>query len=417
MFDKEYLSSSEKLSAFLDGELPQEDTQSLFYEIASDAELQEELRTLVSVKEMTKSSIFMPPPALKSSLDSRLGLSQDKPVAMNNQAEKAAGSAFFKNRFFLTSMAAMFSAVVMYFIMLPNAQVEQNPVQFASAKTEVTTTDTKEAAIPVVSSVENDDNYSQSNTNIIRRNNTNNMPVFSESGSYPENRNTVQIMDETQPNNFVSNFPTVNRETRFLNDISLARVDVNLPEPVFQLNNQLAEGPLAFVDQKEHIEILNRFSLEMKYNQGKSYPDLDIPVEAEPIINNVAIGLFYKYNESNSIGIEFGQENYYQRFSFKEGELVKRYEQNWMAFWGGITYNHDFGKLDLGADLYPYYRFLVGGTQIGPMFRTSLGTKIPISNKMYFVWAAEGSYMVYHFQGRSYSSSRLGMSLGFSFGL
>ncbi len=417
MFDKEYLSSSEKLSAFLDGELPQEDTQSLFYEIASDAELQEELRTLVSVKEMTKSSMIMPPPALKSSLDSRLGLSQDKPVAIDTSAEKAAGSAFFQNRLFLSSMAAIFSAAIMYFIMLPTAQIEQNPVQVASVATEVTTPDTKEAAIPVVSSVENDDNYSQSNTNIVRRNNVNNTNTFSESGSYSENRNFVQVLDEKHSNNLENNIPLVNRETRVLNDISLANVDLNVSEPVFQLNNQIGEGPLAFVDQKEYVEILNRFSLEMKYNQGKSYPNLDIPVEAEPIINNVAIGLFYKYNESNSIGIEFGQENYYQRFSYKEGELVKRYEQNWMAFWGGITYNHDFGKLDLGADLYPYYRFLVGGTQIGPMFRTSLGTKIPISNKMYFVWAAEGSYMVYHFQGRSYSSSRLGMSLGFSFGL
>jgi hypothetical protein len=144
---------------------------------------------------------------------------------------------------------------------------------------------------------------------------------------------------------------------------------------------------------------------------------LNIPVEAEPIINNVAIGLFYRYNENNSIGIEFGQENYYQRYFFKEGDLVKRYEQNWMAFWGGLTYNYDFGKVDFVAPLHPYYRFMIGGTQIGPLFKSSIGAKLPVSDKLYFVLAAEGSYLVYHFQGRSYSSSRVGLSLGMSFGL
>ncbi len=417
MFDKEYLSSSEKLSAFLDGELPQEDVHSLFYEIASDAELQEELRTLVSVKEMTKSSMMMPPPALKSSLDSRLGFSNDKPIAMESSAKKSAAAGFFGNRFFLSSMAAIMSAVIMYFVMLPTQQIDTNTVKIADNKTEITTSDTKEAAIPVVNSVEND--YSQTSNNHI-----NNQTRVTRTDEVPQQTSmfTSNIFnDETSSN--VESESTPNRNNYLpiksvqLADIDYADFETQMPVLTFDRQANFSKDPASFVMQEPNTEILNKFSLEMRYNQGKSYPNLDIPVEAEPIINNVAVGLFYKYNEFNSIGIEFGQENYYQRFFFKEGELVKRYEQNWMAFWGGITYNHDFDKIDLYTPLYPYYRFLIGGTQIGPMFRTSLGVKLPVSDKMHFVLATEGSYMVYHFQGRSYSSSRLGLSLGFSFGL
>jgi hypothetical protein len=410
MFEKEYLTPSEKISAFLDGELPQEDVQSLFYEIASDSELQDELRTLVSVKEMTKSSLIMPPPALKTNIDAGLGLIDSTPAAVATSSGRGLVP-FLNNKFFLSGMAALFSALLTYFIMLP----EENMVANSQiSKTEITqnteaNSTKKNAAFPVVSSFESSnstENLNNSGNNVTNRIVYINTPLKSDSDIitdsdlvFEENQTSESELDNSLSEIFISN--PVN------SDFSM---DFELQNSKYKYNKPLS-------NKKAPLEILEKFYLEMKYNQGRSYPDLNIPVEAEPIINNVAIGLFYRYNENNSIGIEFGQENYYQRYFFKEGDLVKRYEQNWMAFWGGLTYNYDFGKVDFVAPLHPYYRFMIGGTQIGPLFKSSIGAKLPVSDKLYFVLAAEGSYLVYHFQGRSYSSSRVGLSLGMSFGL
>ncbi len=410
MFDKEYLSSSQKLSAFLDGELPQNDVQSLFYEMASDTELQDELRTMVSVKEMTKSSIIMPPPALKSSLDARLGLDQNM---LDNSMKKVAGASFFNNRLFQSGMAAFVAAFITYMLMLTSSQEIGNPEMLADKPVEKSSQELHSATIPVVSSFVN--NTQQSNDNILNLNTKKDKPKQQRSNYTSTNvaEDNINVDYNLIPQDFASNQITdvEYADINYSDYIHMTPLDkFELPMTPHQYNKNT---PI----QTKRMEILNKFSLEMKYNQGKSYPNLDIPVETEPIINNVTVGLFYKYNEYNSLGIEFGQENYYQRYFFKEDELVKRYEQNWMAFWGGITYNHDFAKVDFYAPLHPYYRFMIGGTQIGPLFKSSVGAKLPISDKMHFVLALEGSYLVYHFQDRSYSSSRLGLSLGFSFGL
>ncbi len=411
MFDKEYLSSSQKLSAFLDGELPQNDVQSLFYEMASDTELQDELRTMVSVKEMTKSSIIMPPPALKSSLDARLGL--DKILA-DKSMKKIAGASFFNNRLFQSGMTAFVAAFITYMLMLTTTEETGNPAMLADKSVVKSSQELHSATIPVVSSFAKNSTQ-PSNDNTLTVNNRKDTPKQQRS-----NYTSTSVAED----NINANYTLIPQDLVSSQIDDVQYTDINYSDYIQMTPLDKFELPVTPHQynkntpiQPKRTEILNKFSLEMKYNQGKSYPNLDIPVETEPIINNVTVGLFYKYNELNSLGIEFGQENYYQRYFFKEDELVKRYEQNWMAFWGGITYNHDFAKVDFYAPLHPYYRFMIGGTQIGPLFKSSVGAKLPLSDKMYFVLALEGSYLVYHFQDRSYSSSRLGLSLGFSFGL
>ena len=53
MSEHEFLSASEQLTSFLDGELDSTETSSLFYELAQNPELQEEMKDLILIRNLT----------------------------------------------------------------------------------------------------------------------------------------------------------------------------------------------------------------------------------------------------------------------------------------------------------------------------------------------------------------------------
>ena len=114
MFEKENMNASELLTAFLDGELDASESQHLFYQLANDPELQDEMQELIAMKSAFKDSKVQPPPALKQNV-------MKNTVMPDTFIRKAATAfvtvgAFLFNKYTTAAGAVLLGGLLTYFI-------------------------------------------------------------------------------------------------------------------------------------------------------------------------------------------------------------------------------------------------------------------------------------------------------------
>lgn len=134
---------------------------------------------------------------------------------------------------------------------------------------------------------------------------------------------------------------------------------------------------------------------------------------ALPLLRDKAVGGYVRLGDRDQIGIELGQEDYYQRYdeTLANGDII-RHEQDPILLWGGVAYRRTFGET---AGIAPYAQALIGATRNGPAGRFSLGASFTIVPSLQAFASAEISALAYRFNGAWFTSPKYGFSYGASF--
>lgn len=409
MINNELNNLSEQLSAFLDGELETSESEVLFYEIASKPELQEQLKGFVNLKNAFHNSQMVPPDHLKNAILGKIGL-DDASIGALPPATASFYSKMLGSRTVI-SLASATVAVVATFLLLSsyfNNKIEDiNKSITIANKTNsnniaVVSSHANNSASPIITA------QKQSKSGFI---NSSINPIDNKS----DNEELISRDSETSSNsNFDSNELLVenNSENTYnspnINLLSSNYVNI-FPVSKFDLKNKKLSKII--VDNGNFGAFIKRLSLQIRTAQAKSFPDLDVAPLSEPIINNFGLALLYDIDSKQAVGIEIGQENFLQKFEGKENGIPVTWNQNYLAFWSGVAYQIKIQDLFV---LDPYFKVLVGGTKVGPLAKLTAGLRYDLSDKFATFVGCENTGLIYSYQGKYFTSYKLGITGGIS---
>lgn len=408
MINNELNNLSEQLSAFLDGELETSESEVLFYEIASKPELQEQMKGFVNLKNAFHNSQMVPPDHLKNAILGKIGL-DDASIGALPPATVSFYSKMLGSRTVI-SLASATVAVVATFLLLSsyfNTKIED-------INKSLTNANSNSNNLAVVSSVsDNPDSPIVKTTS----------PAYSRfinpsTNSISESRNVSELASQSsEPNinndiasneSLVDDNSEISDNSPIINQLSSNYVTI-YPISNFDLKNKKLSK--IFNDNSNFGAFIKRLSLQIRTAQAKSYPDVDVAPLSEPIINNFGLALFYDIDSKQAIGIEIGQENFLQKFEGSENGIPVTWNQNYLAFWSGVAYQIRIKDLFVFD---PYFKVLAGGTKVGPLAKLTAGLRYDLSDKFATFVGCENTGLIYSFQGKYFTSYKLGITGGIS---
>lgn len=395
MENNEFISASEKLNAFIDGELDAAESGTLFYEMASNPELQDEMKELLLIKNSFKNKMVTPPPALKNKVFAGLGMANSK----NNAGKVAAGILFlsFLKRHYLSIVLGLALVFVGYFAFSPD---DENQI-------------TNKNAIPISNSY--DSTPSESDISNTSSNSEQNIAVSNvipakttkKSAAKQSTKNAEAITEQIQ------NIAVANDESSDVYKINSS----NFANNGLQFTTKRQKYDLMnWIYSEKVANILGNFSIQFRVADGTSYPSPNIPTNTG-IINDFAVSVLYSFNKNSSIGVEFGRENFLMEFEGYEGDLLYRYPQSFNALNWGAFYQYQFNQFSIAESLIPYSRIFVGGTNVGPLARLSLGANYLLTENVSINASADYGILVYSHLGNYFNTQKLSWSIGLSLGL
>ncbi len=178
------------------------------------------------------------------------------------------------------------------------------------------------------------------------------------------------------------------------------------------VDNIPAMLPTAMGEHEETLaDVLHRFRLGVRGFTALSLPAPSLDPSSTPFFNNAAISLQYALSPNRSIGIEVGQEAFFQRYRTTENQdtyLVSQYPTQW---WAGLTYRYAFTPSELFS---PFASATLGVAGYGFLGRTQVGCTYSPDGITQFLLGVEASALVYGHQGTNYVSPKVGVTYGVS---
>lgn len=444
---------SELLHDFLDGTLGSEHQEALFIALAQEAELRTEMQQLLRIKRAVQNDTeaFMPPPEAKDAIFARLGFGTplptptvpvqapvQAPTAASAIVETATRTAPTAGRFLwrevlLSSLAtSLFTGLLFFFFLRPYG---------SGMSTGFFGGNSGNGAIPPTSA------YAQTNG-----------AGLPSGGVLLAQRNSEQISSSTQDTVRVlrevvhhyhnasedANLRTLQREFANFQSMMLALTDElrsALHDARAENKRIMAEHTAASLDS--HTPVPERLPQEPPKNQpeqpvtaahdtapkaGEWYNNLTVGVRgmrtrsvpqatigsnaALAIAPNTAISALYRLATHHEIGIEAGQEAFFQTFRSRNNEGIPFIiEQNPMLSWAGLAYRYTLFPESM---LTPFVHTVLGGADVGLTGRAMLGVRFAPDSRTQFLLGAEASAIIYGHQGLWYSSQNIGFTYGVS---
>jgi len=429
MFDaNDYMSSSEKLVAFLDGELPQEDTTTLFYELAQNADLQDEMRQFVHLRNNLRNTQVVPLPHLKNNILKNIGLKEGPVTTFLDASSKTAALlvALFYNK---TSLSIILVAMLSVgAILILNNATDNNDFAKAPLQSQELSVAIN-AGIPVTESSIADDMNKPVTSKMSKGNANTTSGVLSkmksQSNGLAMNSRTSNAANSSGINTLTNDVINTNNTYDGGTNLVLPTVfpsginNFNIP---FGVNIQSPNRRRMVADNDLLAGIMQNTTIYINRLDARSYPDFSLPGENNPLFNDLRIGIRYKFADNHSIGLAGGLENFLMTFDKEEADgIIYRYDQSWNGWWIGLTYHYNFGEL-LNTGLYPELNVLAGSTPVGPLFRGGLGMNYYITEDFYLNLGFEAGTMIFNQNQSSgnskwFSTEKLGFTIGVGVGL
>ncbi len=396
-----------KISEFLDGELTSDETRELFNYIADNPELQEELKSSMAVRNMFHQELIPPPKNSKIMLYGKLNL-QKSAVILSLLL-----SIFTHFRRFILNPAVGATLVgigifLLGFYTAEFAKKQSNPATNSEIVSPQISNSEKEQ-IPIVQSKE----LNGTNVPFVAKANQS-QRIAIENNSNPNRilaANTV-LVDNLQ-DNFKQNIPTNNDETTNFNQINYDR---QIYSALFARNNQHIGTTTIKGSYPEIDYLISSFLDKMSIGISKSNSTSNIKNDLEPLsnpmLNDYSVAIGYNLNESNIIAIEFGQENYPQRYTGVINESEAVINQVYTAQWYGVSYQYNFDGITDKMMINPFIKILSSLTKVGPFFKGSLGMNYSINDKLILNIGLESSTLLYEFQGKNFNTTKYGIFYG-----
>jgi len=392
------MSPSEMLSAYMDGELDEQSTSMLFYHMANDVDLQQEMQQLMAIRTATSSSTVQVPAHLKHTVFAEtIGI--DDKVA-------ASGLGGFATAGLMMGAAAIASIATAWFLMSDSKPVmndtrlaatigttsQEKPV-LSTPHTEHLTTFSgidKQQEIPaknVTTNVHIDNLPDDAENNVIINHDNSTVSAVSNEQNVPHNLLEQEIQQEDVHTIIASEY----RPVSTLYSMQRSGTTPRVAQMTFRTNDD--EPPLV------------EFSVRGLVSSSLQTSSLAVP--SQPFYSNMGVGVFYRMGESDKIGIEAGYDRWTQTFEGKEGDTSVKFEQIYNAPWVGIAYRHSMNPVEWLSNASPYIQGGLGATAVGPVARIALGVEYPLFQRVTLSAGMEASGLAYQYQSAIFASQRI----------
>ena len=397
-----------RISEFLDGELSPDETRELFNYIANNPELQEELKSSIAVRNMFHQELIPPPKNSKILLYGKLNLQKSAAIL------SLFLSIFTHFRRFIMNPAVGSALVgigifLLGFYTAEFAKKQSNPATSSKIVSPQISNSEKEP-IPIVQSKE----LNGTNVPFVPKANQPPKIARSEKNNKPNsNIAAITVLFNNNQDNLIQNIPTNNDETTNLNQINYDRL---IYSATFAPINQHIGTTTIKRSYPEIDYLISSFLDKMSIGISKSNSTSNIKNDLEPLsnpmLNDYSVAIGYNLNESNVIAIEFGQENYPQRYTGVINESEAVINQVYTAQWYGVSYQYNFDGITDKMMINPFIKILSSLTKVGPFFKGSLGMNYSINDKLILNIGLESSTLLYEFQGKNFNTTKYGIFYG-----
>lgn len=153
-------------------------------------------------------------------------------------------------------------------------------------------------------------------------------------------------------------------------------------------------------------------TVEIRNTASESFPNATLDPAAGSLLNNKSISLLYALSDNQSVGIEFGQEPFFQRFEARNAGKRYQYEQMPILSWAGAAYRYSLSNM---GPFNPFGQFVLGGTRLGVLGKLVVGVNYAPTSSIHITAGIDGSLLSYPVQNTWYSSYKLGLTYGVGF--
>lgn len=410
----ESITPSEMLSIYMDGELDEQSTSSLFYMMAQNPELQTEMQQLMALRTATTSASLQVPAHLKSSV-----LMQT--VGSNNGK---ATSGFVSTLGLMVGAAAIASISTAWYFLSDSGNGSDNAMS-----DKLTTQQVERTALTDKSngsSTQNSADIGNSHPEIHDK-------TSHSANALTRSTRTITTSSSLQKGDIVSDeSPTIHdiyaqtleqEVPSTENEISQTDVSINrsaLLQPSYGMFNgrfpsvqpqfaQLTESTISNDD-------LNTIEVSYRGITPASFQNTSLQAPSEPF-GNMGVTVFYTANETSSFGLEAGYDKWVQTYKGQEGDTSVQYEQHYTAFSMGLAYRHLFTSQEWLSGAQPYLQGGLGATAVGPMGKLAFGLRYPLLSNISVSAGFEASVLAYEYKGSVFSSQRAGFVYSINIGL
>ncbi len=404
--NEDFLTPSEQLIAFLDGELDANQTTAFFAELSHNSELQEEMKDMVSIRNAFRNAQLTPPDAIRHSILINTGLQK---ATFMNQIRAGAG--------ILAALWTLFTsktAIAVYLLALGTG------IWFATQNDDgklknsnFTSTESIDANIGNKKLTNNSNNIAIVASSEVTENTVKTKVSYSNFKVTKINKSEKNNSNENLVANNDNELTADNQnKTEMLLSSNLVLKNQDFPNLTSKQNFWSIPGLNLYINP----DFLNDISLHIRTFNGVSYPEQTLTNLNNPLLNNFSIGLMYNFTGNLSIGLEAGFENFAMQFEGYEGDILYRYMQNYNSAWGGLAVQYTFSPILWLDYTQPYVKTLFGANELGPVLKLSAGGKYYITPNFAFIGGVEYGSFIYQINGNTFSTNKLGYTFGAMFG-
>lgn len=411
------MTPSEMLSIYMDGELDEQSTSSLFYMMAQDPELQLEMQQLMTLRSATTSASLQVPAHLKNAVIMQ---------TVGNNAGKTT-SGFIPTLGLMVGAAAIASISTAWYFLSDSSNNTENVIKGNSSTQQM-----ESRAIPD----EPNKNTVQSFV-AIKNNSTDGLESTTvlSTGTLLSNSRTITSASSSRKGDKVSDEPTIHdvyaqtlaQETNVVSntesEISQTQVSINqsiLLQPTFGVFNGGSRGmrpELAQLsDNVTNDNELQTVEISLRGIAPTSFQNTSFEAPTRSF-GNWGATVFYIADENNALGVEAGYDKWVQVYDGKEGDTSVRYEQHFNALTMGLAYRHLFATQEWLSGAQPFLQGGVGATAVGPMGKVALGLRYSLMSNVSVSAGFEASLLAYQYKGSVFSSQRAGFVYSINVGL
>lgn len=390
-----------KISEFLDGELSPEETRDLFNQIANNTDLQEELKTSMAVRNMFHQELLPPPKQSKIMLYGKLNLQKSAVII----SLLLSLFTYFRRILLNPAVGATLVGIGIFLLGYFTAEYAKNQNTSTAQNSIVSSSisNTENELIPIVKSQEIDNNQ----TTFVKLNKTkkfnrpNDSSISDLSLNTQVKTNNQDIITQNEGGLALNNFENYDRQ---INPTIFAKNNQNI-------NYNTKKGNLTEIDYLI-TSFLDKMSIGISKSNSTSNIKNNLEPLSNPMLNDYSVAVGYSLNENNIIAIEFGQENYPQRYTGVINQNEAVINQVYTAQWYGLSYQYNFDKISDKVLINPFVKILSSLTKIGPFFKGSLGMNYSVNDKLILNIGLESSTLLYEFQGKNFNTTKYGLFYG-----
>ncbi len=189
---------------------------------------------------------------------------------------------------------------------------------------------------------------------------------------------------------------------------------VPLEQPT-TLRKVVTNAPDLFGVYQEHNSL---WDISLRSTLLKQQNANEVPTNDNIGVTNVVATGFYKWRDYAHVGIEVGREQFAQEYTTTLNNGNKaNVLQNPTLLWGGISSRFLWSNF-LNQDVATPYLQLTGAlTSVGEIGRAMIGVHLNSGSQLHMMLGVESAQLWYSVQGSSYTSSKVGLFYGISYGL